>query len=415
MRKKPELLAPAGNMEKLKVAVAFGADAVYLAGRFFGMRSMADNFETSEIEEAVSYCHQRGVKVYVTVNVMPRTDEYEKLTVYLKELEKAGVDALIVSDLGVFMTAKETVPKIPLHISTQASTVSTRTCREWQKLGAERIVLARELSLNEIKRINSELDGKGETEIFIHGSMCVAYSGRCLLSNYLTGRDANHGACAQPCRWEYRVAEIEEVKRPGERLVIEESGGETMTFSSRDLCMIEHIPELIESGAASFKIEGRMKSSCYAGIVTGVYRKAIDTWFNDPVSYKFDKTLASQLESVCHREYCTGFFFGGYTDKFNICRTPGYIKEQSALGLCIGYDKEKQMARFMQKNKFCAGDTVELVTPDMRTERFTVSEIYTENGEKTESVPHPKMIFDIKVPSEAKPYSILRAASEREF
>ena len=410
MRKKPELLAPAGNMEKLKVAVAFGADAVYLAGRFFGMRSMADNFSDGEIVEAVSYCHAKGVKVYVTVNIMPRTDEYVKLAEYLKKLGEAGVDALIVSDIGVFMTAKELVPEIPLHISTQACAVSAKTCSEWLKLGAERVVLARELTLSEVQKINNEIGDRGETEIFVHGSMCVAYSGRCLLSNYLTGRDANHGACAQPCRWEYKVAEVEEVKRPGERLVVEESGGETMTFSSRDLCMIEHIPELIESGASSFKIEGRMKSSCYAGIVTGAYRKAIDSWFETPDAYRFDPMLMKQLESVCHREYCTGFFFGGYSDKFNICKTPGYIKEQSALGICLGYDKVGKRASFMQKNKFSEGDTVEIVTPDMNTQRFKVSEIFLENGERTVSVPHPKMIFEIDVPEEIPAYSILRMA-----
>ena len=266
-------------MEKLKAAIAFGADAVYLAGQSFGMRSAAGNFTDDEILEAARYCHGHGVKMYVTVNTMPHTCEYQRLEQHLKMLDKAGVDALIISDLGVFMTAKEVIPSMCLHVSTQASTVSARTCTEWYKLGASRVVLARELTLAEIKEIRANIPPELELEAFVHGSMCVAYSGRCLLSNYMTGRDANRGACAQPCRWEYKVytAEIEEVKRQGERFSLIEEEGQTYTFSSRDLCMIEHIPELMQSGICSLKIEGRMKSSCYVGAVTNAYRMAIDS------------------------------------------------------------------------------------------------------------------------------------------
>ena len=256
--KKPEILAPAGNMEKLKAAIAFGADAVYLAGNCFGMRSAAGNFTDDELFEAAEYCHSHGVKMYVTVNTMPHTNEYARLEKHLKTLQKAGADALIISDLGVFMMAKEVVPDMTLHVSTQASVVSARTCTEWYKLGAKRVILARELTLAEITEIKANIPADLEIEAFVHGSMCVALSGRCLLSNYMTGRDANRGACAQPCRWEYKVytAEIEEVKRQGEKFALIEEEGQTYTFSSRDLCMIEHIPELVKSGICSLKIEG---------------------------------------------------------------------------------------------------------------------------------------------------------------
>lgn len=414
MINKPELLAPAGNFEKLKVAVAFGADAVYMAGNAFGMRSAAGNFTDEQIAEAVKYCHERGVKVYITVNTMPRTAEYERLSKYLPKLEAAGVDALIISDLGVFMLAKEVVPNMTLHVSTQASVVSARTCTEWYKLGAKRVILARELSLDEIKEIRREIPKELEIEAFVHGSMCVSYSGRCLLSNYLTGRDANRGACAQPCRWEYKLksihAEFEEVKRKDERLVMVEDGNDSFTFSSRDLCMIEHIPLLAESGLSCLKIEGRMKSSCYVGAVTNAYRMAIDKYAQNPEGYEYDPRWLSELESVCHREYCTGFFFGESADSANICKQPGYIKEQAALAVCDGYDAQTKRAFFTQKNKFSVGERIELLIPGRVAEEFTVNAIYGENGEKIDSVSHPMMRFSIEVPFEAPMYSIIRYA-----
>ena len=412
---KPEILAPAGNFEKLKSAVAFGADAVYLAGISFGMRSAAGNFTAEELPLAAKYCHERGVKLYVTVNTMPRTNEYERLEAHLKTLEAAGVDALIISDLGVFMTAKEVVPNMTLHVSTQASVVSARTCVEWYKLGAKRIILARELSLDEIKEIRAKIPKELELEAFVHGSMCVAYSGRCLLSNYLTGRDANRGACAQPCRWEYKMytAEIEEVKRKDERLVMIEEGGETFTFSSRDLCMIEHIPELAESGLSCLKIEGRMKSACYVGAVTNAYRMALDSYFSDPAGYVYDEKWLDELESVCHRQYCTGFFFGETVDTAKVCAQPGYIKEQAALGVCVGYDSERQLAHFTQKNKFSAGEAVELLVPGKTAVSFKADKIYGEKGEEIESTPHPMMKFSIPVPFPVPEQSILRYAKSQ--
>ena len=410
--KRPEILAPAGNMEKLKSAVAFGADAVYMAGNSFGMRSAADNFTYDEIFEAVDYCHARGVKIYITVNTMPRSDEYERLKSHILKLGEAKVDALILSDLGVFMLAKELLPEMTLHVSTQASVVSSRTCIEWHKLGASRIILARELSLAEIKRIRAEIPEEIEIEAFVHGSMCVAYSGRCLLSNYLTGRDANRGACAQPCRWDYKIftADIEEVKRKDERLNIIEENGESFTFSSRDLCMIEHIPELCESGLSCLKIEGRMKSSCYAATVTNTYKMAIDRYFESPADYVYDPIWMKELESVSHREYCTGFFFGDPMDNANICTTPGYIREQAALGVAYAYDSETGRAYFTQKNKFSVGEELELLVPGKTAVRFTVGKIWDENGSEIDSVPHPMMKFAIEVPFPVPEYALIRYA-----
>lgn len=413
--KKPEILAPAGNFEKLKVAVAFGADAVYMAGTAFGMRSAAGNFTAEELPEAIKYCHDHGVKAYVTVNTMPRTCEYARLAEHLKLLEKAGADALIISDLGVFMLAKETVPGMTLHVSTQASVVSARTCIEWYKLGASRVILARELSLAEIVEIRANIPSDLELEAFVHGSMCISYSGRCLLSNYLTGRDANRGACTQPCRWEYKMirAEFEEVKRKDEHLVMIEEAGDTFTFSSRDLCMIDHIPELCKSGLSCLKIEGRMKSSCYVGAVTNAYRMAIDAYYADPDGYKYDPAWLTELESVCHREYCSGFFFGETVDTANVCKNPGYIKEQAALAVCEGYDPESGRATFVQKNKFSVGERIEVLVPGKTAEPFTVDAIWNEKGEAIESTPHPMMRFSIKTPIPSPEFSIIRYAKEQ--
>ena len=416
---KPEVLAPAGNFEKMKAAIAFGADAVYLAGNTFGMRSAAGNFTDEEIVEAVKYAHERQVKVYITVNTMPRTCEYKRLREYLLFLGTTGADALIISDLGVFMLAKEAVPHMTLHVSTQASVVSAATCNEWYKLGASRVILARELSLAEIKEIRACIPKELEIEAFVHGSMCVAYSGRCLLSNYLTGRDANRGACAQPCRWEYKlygnsclIGEIEEVKREGERFTVIEDAGESYTYSSRDLCMIDHIPDLVESGLSCLKIEGRMKSACYVATVTNVYRTAIDRYCEDPENYSVDPAWINELESVCHRQYCTGFFYGDGIDNSNICTEPGYIKEQTALATALSYDAENGRATFMQKNKFSVGEGVELLVPGSVGRPFTVTAIYNESGEEIQSVPHPMMHFSIDVPFPVPEHSVLRYARE---
>ena len=409
---RPEILSPAGTPEKLRAAIAFGADAVYLAGNCFGMRAAAGNFTNEELIEAVEYAHKRNVKVHVTVNTMPRTKEYEYLPTYLKFLYEIGVDALIISDLGVFTMAREVIPNMVLHVSTQASVVSAETCKAWYKLGAKRVVLARELSLEEIIEIRKNIPEDLEIETFVHGSMCVSYSGRCLLSNYLTGRDANRGACAQPCRWDYKLynGEFEEIKRKGERFVMVEEGPETFTFSSRDLCMIEHIPELVEAGIACFKIEGRMKSASYTATVTNTYKEALDLYLKDKENYKVNPEWMKELESVCHRQYCTGFFFGDYIDNSNICTEPGYIHEQAALALSISYDKETQMCEFYQKNKFSKGDKIELLLPGKRAYVMIADQIFDSKGNEIENTPHPMMKFKLKIPFEVPEYSILRYA-----
>ena len=424
--KKPEVLAPAGNFEKLKASVNFGADAVYLAGNCFGMRAAAGNFSESELYEAVEYAHARGVKVYVTVNTMPRTNEYSFLKGYLEMLGKTGADAVIVSDLGVFMLAKETIPHVPIHVSTQASVVSAQTCKAWYDLGATRVILARELSLQEIVDIRKEIPEELEIEAFIHGSMCISYSGRCLLSNYITGRDANRGACTQPCRWDYKIYnseiaemvdhkaiayEIDEVKRPGHRIPVIEEDGDTFTFSSKDLCMLQHIPELVQSGLSCLKIEGRMKSTGYAATVTNAYRIAVDRYFEDPENYTFDPALFAEVESVCHREYATGFFFGGQTIEPNICSEPGYIREQAVLAVATK-GNEDGIAEFYQKNKFSVGDRLELLSPGKVGQGFVAEKIYDAEGNPIESTPHPEMKFALEVPYPVKEGDILRFAKQ---
>ena len=308
MPKKPELLAPAGNFEKLKAALLYGADAVYFAGDMFGMRAAAGNFTAEEIFEAVAYTHARGARAYLTVNTMPRTAEYPALRDYLASLRGSGIDALIVSDLGVLETAKELLPEAELHISTQASSVSVADVRAWRALGASRVVLARELTLDEVAAIVRAVPDT-EIECFIHGAMCVSYSGRCLLSNFFTGRDSNRGACAQPCRWNYRTLEVVEEKRPDAPMPLYEDKDGTFIMSSRDMCMIEHVPELVDAGITSFKIEGRMKSAYYTAVVTNAYRMAIDAYLRDGADYRFDPQLFRELESVSHRDYGTGYWF----------------------------------------------------------------------------------------------------------
>ena len=322
---RPELLSPAGNFEKLKAALLYGADAVYLAGKRFGMRSAADNFTDEELFDAVAYTHERGKKIYLTLNTMPHGYEYPALRDFLNSIKRAGLDALIVADLGVMALAKEILPDTEIHISTQASIVSPEAARAYAALGAKRLVLARELTLDEIKAIRAGLDDSIELEAFIHGSMCVSYSGRCMLSNSLTGRDANRGACAQPCRWGYTITEE---KRPESPYPIEENELGTFIMSSKDMCTIEIIPELINAGIASFKIEGRMKSAYYTAVVTNAYRMAIDAYIRDPEAYAYDPRLMRELESVSHREYCTGFYLDSPMENPQMSTINGYIREK---------------------------------------------------------------------------------------
>ncbi len=406
----PELLSPAGNFEKLKAAVLYGADAVYLAGTCFGMRAPAGNFTNEELKEAVEYAHARSVKVYLTVNVMPRWDEYDALEKYLCEIKDIGVDALIIADIGVLALAKKIMPHTDIHISTQASAVSHASCIEWYNMGASRVVLARELRMAEILEIKKRIPSALELEAFIHGSMCVSYSGRCLLSEYYTGRDANRGKCAQPCRWEYNLYEIGEVKRDSARLPIEIDERGSYVMSSKDMCMIEHIPELMESGITSFKIEGRMKSAYYTAVTTNAYRMAMDTYIANGENYKFNPEWKRELESVSHREYCTGFYYDDSMENAQLSSSTGYLREKAYLAYAVSYDPDTRRARFVQRNKMCAGEQVELMSPGKTGRAFCASQIWDDRGEIIDSTPHPFMEFEIEVPFEVKAGDILRGA-----
>lgn len=407
--KRPELLSPAGNFEKMKAAILYGADAVYLAGNVFGMRAAADNFSLQELKDAVEYAHERGVKVYLTVNTMPREYEYPALREYLNSLKDIAVDALIIGDIGVLMLAKEILPNTEIHISTQASSVSAADCIAWHTLGAKRIVLSRELTLEEIKAIRAAIPDEIELECFIHGSMCVSYSGRCLLSAHITGRDANRGMCAQPCRWNYSVRgyEITEEKRPDCAMPVEEHNGETFIMASRDTCTIEHIPELIEAGINSFKIEGRMKSAYYTAVVTNTYRMAISSYFSG--NYEYNPLWYRELESVSHRDYHTGYYFTDCHTDANLSKTAGYIKEKSYLAVVVDYDKKSGVATLTQRNKMSLGDKIELLTPGEVGKPLTVEGLFDTELNPISATPHPYMTFLMQVPYAVKAGDIIRA------
>ncbi len=407
--KRPELLSPAGNFEKMKSAILYGADAVYLAGEIFGMRAAADNFSLDELSSAVKYAHEREVKVYLTLNTMPREYEYSLLEEYLQSLRGIGLDAMIIADIGVLMLVKTLLPDMEIHISTQANAVSAADCRAWYALGAKRVVLARELTLEEIKSIRKSVPDDLELECFIHGSMCISYSGRCLLSGQIVGRDANRGMCAQPCRWNYTIRgyEISEEKRPDASLPVEEVNGETFIMASKDTCTIEHIPELIEAGIDSFKIEGRMKSSYYTAVVTNTYKMAIDSYYSG--NYEYDPLWYRELESVSHRDYATGYYYSDSHTDANISKTSGYIKDKAFLGVAVGYDPMTKLAEFTQRNKMLVGDTIEILTPGKVGEKMTVSELYDENMNPIEGTSHPYMRFYVKTDREVKSGDIIRA------
>ena len=414
----PELLSPAGNFEKLKAALLYGADAVYLAGNCFGMRSAADNFTNDELYEAAEYVHERGKKLYLTVNTMPRGNEYPILKNYIKNIADAKMDAFIVADLGVLSVIKDIIPDAEIHISTQASIVSPAAANAYAALGAKRLVLARELTLSEIREIKDSLPRDIELEAFVHGSMCVSYSGRCLLSNSLTGRDANRGACAQPCRWNYRI--IEE-KRPEQPYPIEENELGTFIMSSKDMCTLEIIPEIIKAGVDSFKIEGRMKSAYYTAVVTNAYRMAIDSYISDPENYRFDQSLMREVESVSHREYATGYYLDVSTENAQISSSTGYIREKSYFATAVEYNvsdipenleyenENGRLYMFIQRNKVSAGQRAEIISPSRIGRGFDVSEIYSPSGEALESAPHPAMLFYVRVPFDVKPGDIMRS------
>ena len=401
-RTKPELLAPAGDMERLKMAVLYGADAVYLAGTDFGMRAFAGNFTPDELRQAVDFAHSHGVRVHCTINTMPRNDEIVRLPQHLELLNDAGVDAIIVADLGAFTLAGKYAPKCERHISTQASICNYETARAWYDLGASRVILAREVGLEEIRTIWEKTPEDLEIEAFVHGAMCVSYSGRCLLSNYMTGRDSSRGACAQPCRYQYALMEE---KRPGEYFPIEEDEKGTYILNSRDMCMIDHLGDLCDAGLSSLKIEGRAKSSYYAAVVTGAYRHCLDdVWAGREV----DPVWRAEVDHVSHRPYSTGFYYG-YPGQFY--ENSRYIREWQAVALVTDCDADGN-ATLSLRNKFRTGDTVELVGPDSRPFSMVVPEMQNEDGETIDEPRTPQMTFRMKLPRPVPPYTVVRHAVE---
>ena len=403
--RKTELLIPAGSLDVLKTAVIYGADAVYLGGEAFGLRAKAKNFTNEEIMEGIKFAHDHGVKVYITANILAHNDDLAGVEEYFEELKTIRPDALIISDPGVFTIAKRVLPDIEIHISTQANNTNYGTYLFWHELGAKRVVSARELSLKEIKEIREHIPEDMEIESFIHGAMCISYSGRCLLSNFFTGRDANQGACTHPCRWKYSV--VEET-RPGEYMPVYENERGTYIFNSKDLCMIEHVPEMIDAGIDSFKIEGRMKTALYVATVARTYRKAIDDYLENPEKYKANMEWYKEEIGKCtYREFTTGFYFGKPTSETQIYDSNTYVKNYIYLGTAEERDA-RGFAKIEQKNKFSVGETIEIMKPDGRNISALVCGIYTEEGESQESAPHPKQVLYIDLDGEVEQYDILR-------
>ncbi len=428
--KKPELLVPANNLEVLKEAVYYGADAVYIGGEVFGLRAKAKNFTIEEMQEAVNFAHEHGVKVHVTVNILAHNDDLKEARVYLEELKRIRPDALIIADPGMYGLAAEICPEIDRHISTQANNTNYLTYKFWYEQGAKRVVSARELSLAEIKEIRANIPDDMEIESFIHGAMCISYSGRCLLSNYFTGRDANLGECTHPCRWKYAVVEEE---RPGEYLPVFENERGTYIFNSKDLCMIEHIPELIDAGIDSYKIEGRMKTALYVATVARTYRRAIDDYLESPEKYAANmEWYREEIRKCTYRGFSTGFYFGKPSAETQVYGSSTYINEYIYLGIVYevtdGIPTESgtgktaatessetrngSYIRIEQRNKFCKGDIIEIMKPDGRNIETEVLGIYAEDGTEQDAAPHAKQMLYVKLSEPAEVYDILRCPAE---
>ncbi len=409
MMRRPELLIPAGSLEVLKIAVIFGADAVYIGGEAFGLRAKAKNFSMEEIREGIAFAHAHGAKVYITANILAHNADLDEVRAYFSELKELAPDALIISDPGVFVIAGEVCPGIERHISTQANNTNYQTYLFWHAQGAKRVVSARELSLREIAEIRKRIPDGLEIETFIHGAMCISYSGRCLLSNYLTGRDANQGSCTHPCRWNYTLMEEQ---RPGEYLPVFENERGTYIFNSKDLCMIEHIHELISAGIDSFKIEGRMKTALYVAAAARTYRKAIDDYMESQEKYRANLPWYREQIACCtYRQFTTGFFFGKPTQEAQIYDSSTYVKEYTYLGTVEGFG-EGGLCRIRQRNKFSVGERIEVMKPDGENLNVTVLKILDEEGNAMESAPHPKqaLYIDFGIPLER--YDILRRKEE---
>lgn len=407
-KRKTELLVPASNLEVLKTAVIYGADAVYIGGEAFGLRAKAKNFSAGDMKAGIAFAHDRGVKVYVTANILAHNYDLDGAREYFKELGKIGPDALIISDPGMFTLAKEECPEIDIHISTQANNTNYLTYDFWWKMGAKRVVSARELSLKELREIRDHIPEEMEIESFIHGAMCISYSGRCLLSNFFTGRDANQGACTHPCRWKYSVMEE---TRPGEYYPVYENERGTYIFNSKDLCMIEYVPELIEAGIDSFKIEGRMKTALYVATVARTYRKAIDDLKNGEDVYRANMDWYKEEISKCtYRRFTTGFYFGKPSDEAQVYDTNTYINEYIYLGTVANIDSDG-FAVIEQKNKFCVGDEIEIMKPDGRNIATKVNAMYNADGESVESCPHPGQEIHLDLSIQPEIYDILRVSN----
>ncbi len=407
--KKPEILAPANSLEVLKTAVEYGADAVYIGGEMYGLRAKAKNFSAEDMKKGIEYAHSRGKKVYVTANITAHNRDLEGVRTYFHELKDIQPDALIISDPGVFSIAREVCPEIDIHISTQSNNVNYMTFRFWKDQGAVRVVTARELSLEEIGDIRDNIPEDLEIETFVHGAMCISYSGRCLLSNYFTGRDANLGACTHPCRWKYYIMEE---KRPGEYLPVEENERGTYIFNSKDLCMIEHIPELVKAGIDSFKIEGRMKTALYVAVVSRTYRMALDDYFEDPE--KYEKNISYYKEEIAkctYRQFTTGFFFGPTSHESQIYDHNTYVKGYVYLGMISCVDSDGSGV-FEQKNKFSVGDEVEIMKPSGENIRTKVLALRDEDGNEMESCPHPGQSITICTECTLEPFDIIRKEGE---
>ena len=407
--KRPELLAPAGNLEKLKIAIEYGADAVYIGGEEFSLRVAADNFTTDEIKRGVEFAKEREKKVYLTANIIPHNrdiDEYEK---FLREIRGTGIDAVILSDLGMFEVTREVAPELDIHVSTQANNVNYKSAQKWHDMGAKRVILAREMSFDEISEIRRRTSPDLELEAFVHGAMCISYSGRCLLSNYMAGRDGNGGACAHPCRWKYYLMEE---KRPGEYMPVYENERGTFIYNSKDLCMIEHIDRLIECGLTSLKIEGRVKSEFYVATVVAAYRRAIDAYLENPKEWKSDPSLGEELKKVSHRDYTTGFYFGRPGGSEQNYASSSYIREYEMVGRAEAYDEERKMARIVQKNRFFKGDEVEFLCTDGTFFTQKIEYMTDETGEEITVANHPQSIVYIRTDAKVPKDSFMRKKKE---
>ena len=402
---KIELLAPAGDLEKLKIAVEYGADAVYFGGEMFSLRAGAGNLTIPEIEEGVEYAHSKGAKCHMAMNIFAHNEDIEPLRRYLESIRHIPIDAFIVSDPGVITVLKDVIPDAELHISTQANMTNYVTANFWYNMGVKRLVLARELTLGEIREIRQRIPEDMDLESFVHGAMCISYSGRCLLSNYMIDRDANRGMCAHPCRWKYKLVEE---KRPGEYYPVEEDNRGTYIMNSKDLCMLEHLPDLIDAGVSSFKIEGRMKSVFYVATVVSAYRKAIDSYMTDPENYSFDYSWYNEMLKASHREFTTGFYYDKPTNEDQNYQTSAYTREYSFTGKVLSYDTDSSIAVVEQRNKMNLGDTIEVFGPDIDYFEQKLTVLLDEDDNPIESAPHPQQILHIKMNKPVKPNYILR-------